>query len=431
MKIRLIILGIIFPILLNSFEKPVDEYDLLLDLPLSQFEKRIKDEKFSFIGKKSSLSTRGTKLTDLFERAIKRKQFEYLKPIAGIAKPEDDERRWIHFVLRVSRNLDAARATFDTLKPTPSEYSNHMFQANQCDDSFAFFTYHANRSPDELFNAILSADYKKMEEIFKKSPRLKNEPIKTVHAAYCTPMCWAKGLKDKEVINFLRKLGASEEESPIQARLSRHFKERDYAGFSNDIDINNADVNAADAKGMAPLHWAAVEGNAEIILALIARGAKVNLVDRDKGRTPAAWLLRMHEDSVAKGGRQIITSELLASLFFLAAFGENFNISDMCGRTSAYRLIFSRFNSEEQDLINDIMHMANKKHKNIDDKKALLLRIFFYQKRELEMLKRKPLENAERIKRVEQALIAYRPDNSNKYELKEGYDILMKILEGR
>lgn len=426
MKMKFIYHVLIFPLILNSLEKPLDQYDVLLNLPVAQFKEKILREKLEYIGEKSV--SRGTKLTDLFERALARKQFEHLKQIVELAKNDENERRWVYFRLRISRNLTAARIVYDVFNTTPADFSKYITQTDECDDSFAFFTYHANRSQNELFRAILFADYDKIDQIFKQSPRLKNEPIKTIHAAYCTPMSWAKGLNDKEVINFLRNRGAFEEEPSIQARLSRHLREKDYAGVRNDIEINNADINAADIKGMAPIHWAAVEGNADLIITLIAVGARVNIVDRDKGRTPIAWCLRMHEDSVYKGGRQIITSELLPCLFILIGLGGSFFISDLCGKTSSYRLLFSHLSKEEQDLIEDIVTIASKKNKSTEDKKALLLRIFFYQKRELETLKRKPRQNAERIARIEKALIADKKPGSDRYELKDNYATLLELM---
>ena len=48
------------------------------------------------------------------------------------------------------------------------------------------------------------------------------------------------------------------------------------------------------------------------------------------------------------------------------------------------------------------------------------------EKRELEQLKRNPAKNAERIQRIEQSLIAHKPEDSDKYAIKDMYTIFIR-----
>ena len=52
------------------------------------------------------------------------------------------------------------------------------------------------------------------------------------------------------------------------------------------VEEHGADVNARDANGFAPLHWAASRGDNEMILYLVEKGADVTVVSRD-GHTTA------------------------------------------------------------------------------------------------------------------------------------------------
>jgi len=107
-----------------------------------------------------------------------------------------------------------------------------------------------------------------------------------------------------------------------------------------------ADVNAKDQDGRTPLHQAARKGNRDIAELLIAKGADVNVADKD-GRAPLSWaqrheeifeLLRKHEAEewgntplhwAARQGQ-------LDLVLFHIAKGVDVNSKDEAGRTALH-----------------------------------------------------------------------------------------------
>jgi ankyrin repeat protein len=47
--------------------------------------------------------------------------------------------------------------------------------------------------------------------------------------------------------------------------------------------------DARDAQGTTALHWAAFHGNLEMARALLARGARADVSEREHGGTPIDW----------------------------------------------------------------------------------------------------------------------------------------------
>jgi ankyrin repeat protein len=69
-------------------------------------------------------------------------------------------------------------------------------------------------------------------------------------------------------------------------------------GAAQDLISRGADVNAADGTGMTSLHWAAVEGNLELVRLLVEKGAKVDVRDREK-KTPL-------EKAIARDKQEVV-----------------------------------------------------------------------------------------------------------------------------
>lgn len=57
------------------------------------------------------------------------------------------------------------------------------------------------------------------------------------------------------------------------------------------LDSHGMLVNERDASGAAALHYAAFNGNREMVRLLIDRGAAINIKDSQYGATPAGWAI--------------------------------------------------------------------------------------------------------------------------------------------
>jgi ankyrin repeat protein len=87
------------------------------------------------------------------------------------------------------------------------------------------------------------------------------------------------------------------------ALLPSHIQEAIRQGHSAPqvahLLAQGADVNTQDDDGLTPLHWAAKEGNQDIVKLLIAWGADVRVKSR-KSLTPLDWAAEQgHQDIVA------------------------------------------------------------------------------------------------------------------------------------
>lgn len=369
----------------GAMEGPKNKYDTLLDLSRNQFDQTIRKNRELLTEKTPEGYSSGLKLV---VRAMEQKKIPHLKSLLA-AKPftEKYDIYALSSALRKSRDLELARIVLKAIDFPRDQLMKSLIQENDPEDPFLFFLYHYNKSPNPLFNAIMLGDFKTIDEIFKKEPTLKNQVIPTIHAAHITPLAWAKGLKDKKLIDHLQQLGAKDEFSATQSLLSEDARN----GRTDRIKYwleKGAAINNGDEKGFTPLHWAAMFGRPYVISTLIREGAQVNLVDRDKGRTPLRWALRMHDLSVDKGGRQMTTSELLPCFFLLTAAGAQGYISDIHGQNAAEWVLRQGFSKEVEDLLFTMIYTKPEAPNVKQIRLGLLARIIRYQKAHIDAFKK-------------------------------------------
>ena len=357
-------------------EKPVPitkKFETLLSLSRKQFDSEIKNHP-------DVLKQRTEKGDSLLGLAVKQNKIQHIKTLLVLEKhkivTKEDEcevavnNNCLFRALKETRSLELARIILKK-RELKDRYVLSYDYDNLYDDSFAFFVYHYNKSNDPLFNALLLADYKTMDEIFSKDPSKRNEVIQTTHAAHCTPLARAKAFKDKEVIEYLEKKGAKDVYNACQSLLGEDIIKQDISSIKYWLE-KGASINNADSKGLAPIHWACIYGRADMVAYLIQRGANVNMVDRDKARTPLRWTLRMHERSVDKGGRQMTTRELLPCFFLLTAAGADSRIQDIYGHNVSYWMLRQGFNEIEDNLISSMIYM-NRNRKDVKERNYSIL----------------------------------------------------------
>jgi ankyrin repeat protein len=122
------------------------------------------------------------------------------------------------------------------------------------------------------------------------SPRLVSKTIigrrKTFGAAGETALAIAACHGQRRAVEFLLKAGASAASRPSPLPGAVH--KGDLAIVRRLLDAG-ADPNAFGPHGHAALHAACVYGRLSMIRLLLARGARVDLRDREYDATPVGW----------------------------------------------------------------------------------------------------------------------------------------------
>jgi ankyrin repeat protein len=217
-----------------------------------------------------------------------------------------------------------------------------------------------------FYNAIGKNDLKMVKSFLDKTPTL----LGLSRQGY-TPLAWAKRWEKKDVATYLENRLAF-----VQQELAGAARYGDIALIDKSLD-GGAKINGFDSKGLAPLHWACIQGNSETIASLIDKNADLNIVDRNKGRTGLRWLLRMHTGSVKKDGRQITTEMLLPGFFLLASAGADPNVPDIYGQSVVDWIPYQGFNETEKTLVNKALKAKDLTN---SERKLLLENIHSFQK---------------------------------------------------
>jgi len=173
---------------------------------------------------------------------------------------------------------------------------------------------------------------------------------------------------------------------PVKRELSN-----DAYRFAGKLIEHNADVNAQDANGLTPLHWATRHKNERLVNLLLNKGANANIFDKagklplhwaaiagytpiikilldktdptlinridKRGRTPLQWVLRSREGAVAYegGAKHMPKATALENITLLLNKGADPTIKDKEGRSA-----YSWMNEEEKKFVNDFCKGAPK-----------------------------------------------------------------------
>ncbi len=261
--------------------------------------------------------------------------------------------------------------------------------------------FNYNKSTDPFFMALLMNDAKKLEEIFTEQPEKIKQPLILPRLPAVTPLEWAQLIEDKELITYLQKKGAQPVTKKFQDALSDSVRHNNFKILKSALRAG-ALINGYDSKGNTALLWACSVGKPEVISLLIRKGADLNIDDRDKHRCGLRWLLRMHDRSQKKNGRQFTTSEFLPRLFLLIDGGADTKIVDDHGENIHDWILKQGFSDDEFSLVTNIVFMHEKRPESQELFRELLLHaIYNFQNEELEkaraekdLLKAKNIENA-------------------------------------
>ena len=74
-----------------------------------------------------------------------------------------------------------------------------------------------------------------------------------------------------------------------EEKLMNAVKDADIAVITEIIETDPRSINTLNTEGEAPLHWAAINGNVQVIDLLISNGADVNIRSADEW-TPLHWV---------------------------------------------------------------------------------------------------------------------------------------------
>lgn len=275
--------------------------------------------------------------------------------------------------------------------------------------------FYYNNSDDPFFLALLSNDWDTLQKEFSSNPAKINETLDVPRCPALTPFEWAELIKDDKLKFKLEEMGAKLHNKELQDTLAEGIRfnipHKIEKAFSKGVLLNTY-----DSKGSTPLHWACCKGNPSVIVRLINSGADLNIYDREKHRSGLNWLLRMHDRSVKKEGRQISTSEFLPCLFLLVRAGADTKIVDAFGDNLHDWILKQGFNQEEFNLVSDItfMHQIGKPSQG-----QIIEAIYDFQKREL--IEAEKINDADKVNAINAALVAEEKDGkiipTSHYEL--------------
>lgn len=181
------------------------------------------------------------------------------------------------------------------------------------------------------------------------------------------------------------------------------------------------DINEYDPEEMTALLWACSYGNPDIIHFLIKHDADVNAVDK-KERCGLRKLIRMHNASPKKYGRQLTTSELLPCLLLLVCYGANKDVEDEFDESPLDWVKKQKFNDTEKRLINRVIGADRLTRIGL---KRLLNDIHCFQLKEFEQIQKKGDKQA--ICYIESSLVK-REDKSGFAHFRCGGRFILKDM---
>lgn len=214
------------------------------------------------------------------------------------------------------------------------------------------------------------------------------------------------------------------------------YKRQEYIDYTLS---KGATINGFNKEGDTILTFLATNGNAEQIANLLNLGASPNIRDKNKGRTPLRWLLRMHEKSKEKSeeSKKLTTSELLPCFFLLMCAGADPALKDTWGESVIDWINKQGFSKEENELIDRIL--AINKTTSKEELKNILLSIYLFQKKEIDKINKnrtpidysKPLRNQLKAGAIYRNLVAKEvPIKGDLYAKKIVFnDIYKKYIE--
>jgi ankyrin repeat protein len=141
----------------------------------------------------------------------------------------------------------------------------------------------------DIFVACATGDLRRVKAFVRQDPAAIDARVgkhKTIGAEGETPVAIAARYGRREVVEFLLGRGADAASSPSILPAAVHKGDRTIVKRLIDA---GADPNALGADGHGALHIAAVYGKLPMIRLLLARGARLDLKDKEHDGTPYDW----------------------------------------------------------------------------------------------------------------------------------------------